>query len=166
MINAQKVQKMHRLGPYFFVLAGLALASSDTLHVGILPVSTPSGVGTLVGLVVSSIGGIWSHRLLSRSLPSRIAAAFNGEEIAKAAAAAVLAQLQKPGADLSGVISKAVTAAAQETGAQLVQHVRDALAGPTGDGEERSTPTPRGPVLEELPRSPVSSPVNGVSAPS
>jgi hypothetical protein len=145
---------MNRLGPYLCALAGLVLASSDTLHVGVLSDPKGEGLSSIAGLLSILVGWFWSHHSLSKSLPGRVAQWVNPDEIAKAAATAVVEQLQAPGGDLSAVVSAAAKAAAQEVSDHLVEHVRQAIANNTAASP--TLPPPRGPALEELDGNPFS----------
>lgn len=155
---------MNRLGPYLLALAGIALAGADTLHVSVLPASASEGWGSILGVLLSSLGWIWSHRSLSKNLGATAATAAKNvdvEEIAAAAVAAAAAKMHEPGSHLSGIIADAAKAAAVDAGEQLVQHVRESIA-----GSPDNAPVPRLPreAIEEIAFPTPAGSVGGVSS--
>ena len=142
---------MNRIGPYLLVLAGLALASSDTLRVGIARDTAPEGWVSVLGVIVTSLGYIWSHRSISRRLPTADQA-IDVDALAHAAADALLEQLRAPGASLAAVVSEAAGAAARQAGDLVVRQVRAELAAAAHEGPAgRGVPFPdRRRSLEEI----------------
>lgn len=132
---------MNRLGPYLLALAGIALAGADTLHVSVLPASASEGWGSILGVLLSSLGWIWSHRSLSKNLGATAATAAKNVDVEE--------------------IADAAKAAAVDAGEQLVQHVRESIA-----GSPDNAPVPRLPreAIEEIAFPTPAGSVGGVSS--